>query len=339
MAKAWSISERLVFMELLNRLSEMHLSTQQWLDLLIESQTKKEARRLCDELRLRVSQGQSVGEAFKVFERALGSTVIRVLRTVDEGQSLQAATQALMVWLERQNRWRMLLFKVLTYPLMLLGLLSILLGVLMVFLVPQFEQALPKETLGWSSISLLAFAHGIQSMGLEALLIVVLLGLGLLSKKGRVFWSRWISRVPVVRRLWYAMELYRWSESMRLLNASNVSLKRALKLSANELRHPTLHTLFSALPHQLEQGLSLKDSLQQHKELPPMLLGLLRVQQGQSDLLKVWGYLSKEFERQMEHAVFWVEKVFEPVCLLLVAGLLIWIVVGLFLPMYEMAWV
>lgn len=126
---------------------------------------------------------------------------------------------------------------------------------------------------------------------------------------------------------------------MRLLNASSVPLKRALILSADELKHPVLQSIFSALPHQLEQGVSLNEGLQRHVGLPPILLGLLSVQQGQSDLLRVWGYLSKEFERQMESAVFWVEKVFEPACLLLIAGLLVWIVVGLFLPMYEMAWV
>ncbi|MEQ9640274.1 MAG: type II secretion system F family protein [Alphaproteobacteria bacterium] len=227
-----------------------------------------------------VRGGQALSQAA---ERAgFPALFVALLRAGETGGDLAGATDRIARYLERARAAVEQVQSALIYPVILVVVAALSVAVLMVAVIPEFEQMFRQagQALPWPTAVLVAIADAVDAAGW--LLPIVLLGGWLalrmaLTKPGprRSLHAAWL-RLPVIGRLarWIAAE--RFARALGALLGGGVPLPRAVELGAEAAGNQAVADHLDNAARALRQGETLADAAGGDL-LPRSMVDLLRV--------------------------------------------------------------
>jgi type II secretory pathway component PulF len=296
-------------------------------------------------LRMQLQQGVLLSEAFTRTGLITDSLVLAFIRNAERHGDYPKAFEQIIAHLAWRIQFKERFVKALTYPLFVLllsgGLISFLLSYVVPKLVTLYQttgQALPAAT------SVLLTLSDVSPV-LLGLLMGGALVLGLLygiQKRYASLVPAWSVKVCTLflRIPWFGPRLQeiillQYFEGLQVLLASGACpILQALDQTRENIKPRLFQTLFQGTSSRVAQGLSLTQSLQCTGLLPDAVTQMLFVGETSGrlpqNLQGIMSYLNDHFSNATE--VFL--KRIGPLLLLMVGGLLLFIVVSIFLPLY-----
>ena len=245
-------------------------------------------------------------------------------------------------YLERRSKIQQDILGALIYPAVLMILASVIVGLLLIFVVPnvinQFDtlnQELPLLTRGLISFS--EFLSGPALWLLSVTLIIILISLRFVSlKKIRFVFDQYSLKLPVVKKFLINANLSRFTSSLSILRNSNVPIMQALDISVSTISNRYLQEKMSKALNKVSEGDSLAKSLKNVSEIP--LLVVQMIDSGERSggldemLLKSAEYLDEEFQQSTKMAM----NLLEPMVVVIMGVIVASIVVAILLPLIQM---
>ncbi|TQR57700.1 type II secretion system F family protein [Campylobacter troglodytis] len=332
-----------LFFKELSLLLGTGLSLQQALNELLQNNEEKAMKNFLQALIASLKSGQSLSQAFENSPFAFNESEIALIKMSENTGDLSFVFARLALLREQDLANLKKLKKALSYPLFVFATLIIAFCALMLFVVPQFESiftefniALPLVTVIMLDLS--SFLSKFYPLIL-ALLALVFISTTLLYKGSHAFAytvNAFVLRLPVLGRLIFYHQSASFFLIFSMLIKSGISLSKALNLSKNAFSNLYLQAKCLKIAEFLEQGLALNEAFKKAKLFESLVLGMLGVamKSGRLDLMaeKIALFYEDKEEALREKML----GLLEPLMTLLVAILVLFLALGIFLPMWEL---
>jgi general secretion pathway protein F len=264
-----------------------------------------------------VAAGESSGH--------LGEVLIRLADYTEQRQVLRQKTQVAML-----------------YPSILSVVAIAVVAGLLAFVVPkvvaQFSTA--GQSLPMATQVLIALSDAVRDFWVYALLIITAVVVSLKwALKRPVFryrFDRLLLRVPGLGKVVRGVNTARFSQTLSILTSSGVPLMEALKISGRVLSNTCLRTAVTQAALHVQEGASLNRALTETKHFPPMMLHMIANGENSGQLDSMLERVASNQEREFEMLVAMALGLFEPLLILVMGGVVLFIVIAILLPIFEL---
>lgn len=341
--KARDAIDSLVLAQELENLIGAGLNITESIDILRRKRGDRDASgRVLSEIWADIQAGRPVHEAFDRHERQLGPVFCAAVKSGDQGGDLRSALKKVTSHLEAQRAAMEQIQSALLYPGLVLVFGFAVLAFMMVFIMPKFAAsgayasqahtittaliAVGKHVSQHASIYALAF------VGLSAACVVHIRARGL-----RATLSGMAQRIPVFRDIAWNLEISGIYRTLATLLASGAGYDEALRITAEVSVSPIHAASLERMRKEVRRGTSMVDALRQANLTPPFVEPLIRSGAESGRMADMLHTASSMLERDALRELSRLAKVAEPVILLVVGIVVGTIVVGMYLPIFDLA--
>lgn len=335
--------ERALLLRQMSTLLAAGLPLEEVLSVLVEQADQSRSRRQLGAIRARVMEGQSLSAAMAEHPRLFPPLYAASVAAGERAGQLEVVLDRLAGFAEQREEMRRSFSLALVYPVVLTLIAIAVVSGLIGFVVPRvvgvFEQA--SRELPWLTRSLLALSDGIVAWGWLAVLILVGLVIAaivaLRQPHLRLHFDEWLLRLPVLGRLARSRETATLMRTLAILVGSAVPLVDALKVASEVVGNRRIRADVELASSQLREGVSLTRALGQYDWLPPMARRLLSGGERSGELAPMLEQAARLQERELQAASQLLLAVLQPMLILIVGAVVLYIVLAIMLPIMSMS--
>jgi len=293
------------------------------------------------ELRDDVAAGKTLADAMAERPKAFAPLHAAMVRAGEEAGFLEDVLSNLADFLERQDEMRSKIRGAMIYPVILTVLGSLaMLGVL-VILVPRFKPffegiSLPLPTMVLFAASDLLVGHLWLLAGLAVLAAIALRAV-LRGDWGRRTWARWRIRLPGIGKVIRTISVTRFCRILGTMLANGVPIIQALDISKDATGSVILRDNISAATENVRAGEPLAEPLKHSRLFPPEIIEMIAVAEESNQLERVLVQIADTVERRTNRQVDAAVRLIEPLILVVIAGVIGFVAVGLLYPIFTMS--
>lgn len=302
-----------------------------------ESQTDTD-REIITTLLGSMEETGSLTEAMKTSGKFPRSS-ISYIKTGEETGCLDEILNSLSVHYEQEQEISEQIRSAVTYPLIMLGMMAVVIVVLLVKVLPVFQQVFQQMGMEMNALSLgLLNAGTVLSnySGIFLILIVILIGMILflsLSEKGHHYLKNAAYHLPVFRDIPLASDYGRLAQGLSLGLKSGLSPDTSLELSAEMISHPLVLKRLEETSHLLEEGTPFYQALTDSKLFTGMEGRLISVgfQSGSAD--EALAQLSVKYREKAVDLISEAIAVVEPTIVIILSLLVGLVLLSVMMPL------
>ena len=274
--------------------------------------------------------------------RLFPMTFIETIRAGEESGNVDRAFQTMYKQYDKQMKMRGRVKAALTYPAFVIAVAVCVVIVLMVKVVPTFIEifdsygaSLPAITQLLINISLFFKKYWI-GMLLTIAFVTLLYKLYDATEKGRLNIGKTVLKIPVMGNISELNAASQFAGNMATLLAAGLPLTRCISITAKVIDNYYLSQEIGKLSGRLEEGHSLADCMRETACLPDILIDMTAVGEETGELEQTLSTIAGYYDAELEMAINDALGKLEPTVLLFVAGVAGFVVVAIYIAMFEM---
>ena len=228
------------------------------------------------------------------------------------------------------------------YPVLVTVVAISVVAMLLVYVVPQVTrvfantgQTLPLVTRILIGISDAARASGLIWLLIAAVALVALVA-ALRNPAIRYRWHRIMLRLPVVGRIVRGINAARFADTLGILTASGIPLLPALQSAVPVVNNLPMRGAVEEALKQVREGGSLSRALAKTKLFPPLVVHLIASGETSGRLDAMLARAAEAQSRELQNWVRALTALLEPVLILVMGAIVLFIVIAILLPIFEM---
>jgi general secretion pathway protein F len=187
---------------------------------------------------------------------------------------------------------------------------------------------------------LIAISNGVQDYGFYAAIVlailVFLIARLLAIPRMRLKYHKKLLRMPFVGRLTRSTNTARFARTLSILTASAVPLLESMRIAGNVLENLHLREAVKEAASKVKEGSSLKNALEKTKMFPPMMMHMIASGERSGELQQMLARAADNQDREFESTVSISLKIFEPVLIVSMAGVVLFIVLAILMPILAL---
>jgi general secretion pathway protein F/type IV pilus assembly protein PilC len=333
-----------VFYQQLASLLENGVPLLRSLNLLNEQTKNKKLKEALVDVIGRVEDGEELSECFKRHPGIFSNMAINMSRAGAEGGFLEDALDRVGTFTEQQADLKAKTVGAMIYPLILGSMGSLIVSVLVIFFVPKFaevfetlraEGELPAVT-EW----LLWFSNTLRGYGIIILAVLgvlyVLVRAQLNTERGKTWIDHWKIKLPLVGPILKSLAVARFCRVLGTLMTNGVPILRGLEISRQAAGNRILSQAIEKATDNVTSGEALSAPLAKSGHFPREVTEMISVAEESNTLDSVLVTIADGLEKQTMRRMDIAVKLIEPIMLLIMAIVVLFVVVALLLPIMKM---
>ena len=297
--------------------------------------------RVASQIRDRVKEGRSLSVAMGALPGIFSPIYLNMVRAGEESGTLEIMLNRLADLLEKQSNTRRKVMGSLFYPVMLLGVGVMMVIFLLIVVMPRItsifeglKATLPLPTRILMGSSAWLRSH-LLSTGLSALAVIFLLVRFVRTRRATL--DRWALRLPRIGQLILATQVARFARTLGVLLSSGTPLQKAMEVSEAVVTSGPVRDAVSRARGDLAEGLSLSRSLRETKVFPLLAVHMIAVGERSGKLEDLLMRLAEGYEQEVDQTIATLTSLIEPVMILFIGGIVLFMVMSVLLPIFEMS--
>ena len=290
-----------------------------------------------------LNQGQSLTDAITKFKGELGDVVIAMVKlgesTGNMSESLHKLSDILQEVWENQRKFK----KALRYPIIVMSAMAIAFIILMIYVVPQFREIFEQlgAKLPLPTIILLSIESALSNYGLYILVgfITIIYAIRYLYKSNDDFkykFDKFMLKVYLINKTIFYSTMNRFNLIFTELVRAGIPIADALETATLTVENQDIHDKLATIKIAVQRGVSLTEAFRDTQLYESMLIQMLSAGEkgGAIDAMleKVTDYYKAKFSDLVDNISSYVE----PIMLLFMAGMVILLALGIFMPMWDL---
>jgi general secretion pathway protein F len=314
------------------------------LEILEKQSSNKRLSSVMRDVRMKVADGTNLAQAMAAHPRVFDELAVSMVRAGQEGGFLEDVLKRIATFVEHQEDLKSKVVGALAYPVFLAVAGTLVLNILVIFFVPMFEpifeKLAAKNQLPLLTTYLIAFSHLQQSwLGLAGFV-------GLIA--GFVFFVRWTRgsgrraadaarlKIPLFGKIFLGLALARFTRILGTMLHNGIPLLKSLSIAKDSTGNLVLAEAIARSTDNVMQGQKLADPLRRSPQFPPDIVEMIAVGEEANTLETVLIGVADSLEKRTARNLELMVKLLEPLMLLIMAGVVLIVVLGLLLPIFKM---
>jgi general secretion pathway protein F len=337
-----SPQEIAVFTRQLGTLLTAGIPLAEGLGALAEQSDNKKFERTLAGIRQKVNEGSSLAETLAAHPTLFPDLYVNMVRSGEAAGNLDAVLMRLAEFLDTQLALRSKVSGALTYPIIMMVLGSLVMGVLLVVVVPQITSVFDDmgKTLPWNTRLLIT----VSTVAGGYWWVLIPAGIG-----GTLGFRRW-ARTPRGRgildraklRLWLIGPLVRFVASARFARtlatmlSAGVPVLTALEITKKVLNNTVLEKVVEEARDAIREGESIAATLKKSGQFPSMMVHMIAVGERSGQLETMLENVAAAYEREVDGKVARLTTILSPAIIVTMAVVVVFIVFSILTPILDM---
>jgi general secretion pathway protein F len=231
----------------------------------------------------------------------------------------------------------------LTYPIAMFLIGCIVVFILMTFVMPKITGIFAEmhQTLPFTTLILIKVSSFLKSFWWLVLLLVVVLTaickyLIAKTSASKRIWDKVKLKSPLFGSINRKIAIARFCRTLATLLQSGVPLLSALDIVRNVVNNDLIGDAISKTSREVEEGQGLSGPLAQSGIFPPMVIEMIAVGEQTGTLEKMLNRIANAYETETQSDIMVMTSLLEPVMVIVMALLVMFIVASILLPIFEM---
>ncbi len=298
--------------------------------------------RVLTELRENLNEGTSFAKSLAKHPQVFPPLYVNMVAAGEASGTLEAVLERLADFMEGQARLKGKVSAALAYPILMVIIGGLLVGVLMVAVVPKVTSIFNSlgHALPWYTRLLIFVSDTLSGFWW---LILGVLGLSIYLfrrwKKqpgGRLKWDSIRLKLPIFGKLNLLVAVARFSRTLATLLASGVQLLQAMEIGINVLENARLELVVKDAIGSIREGESIAVPLKRSGVFPPMMTHMIAVGEKSGQLEAMLENVSRAYEADVETRVVALTSLLEPIMIVALGGAVGFIAMSILMPLLQM---
>lgn len=309
---------------------------------LAESVNNPRLSRVLLDVEVSLNSGVNLATALRRHSDVFDSLFVNIVSVGENSGRLDLAFQQLSSYLELEKDTRRRITSAVRYPMFVLIAISIAIVVLNIFVIPVFADMFAKfgADLPWATKILIGTSRFFVEQWHLILIFTVALVFGVRhyvnTSTGELQWDRLRLRLPLVGSILERATLARFGRSFALMLSSGVPLIQALELSSQAVGNSYMGMMIRNMRESIQRGESLLRSASSSNMFTPLVLQMIQVGEETGQVDEMLNEVAAFYEQEVDYDLKNLSSYIEPILIAFIAGLVMILALGIFLPMWDM---
>jgi type II secretion system protein F len=298
-------------------------------------------RRVIETVTAGVQEGRSLSEALADHPSAFPQLYVSMVRAGEAGGGLEQSLARLADLGETEAELRSRVTSAAAYPAFVLVVAMAMTIFLIAYVIPTLSlvfiesgQLLPLPTRFLLAVSAV-FTQWWWALAIAVVFLIVAARSWYASPSGKAAVDRLFMALPGVGTLVRKLETARFARNLGVMISQGVPVLQALDVVGRNLSNDVLRRAVDGIEQGVREGSSIASALTASGQFPTFVSNMVAVgeESGAADtaLLKV----ATTYEREVDRVIRTLTTVLEPVLLVVVGGVVMFIVLAMLLPVFQ----
>jgi len=332
----------IIFNQELRALLKAGLPAMRSLDILIKRQGKSSLGTMLRGVRDSIETGSSLSEAFAQYRDILPTAYVATLVAGERSGDLSEAINRFVHYAKLTNSLRKNFRKALYYPIFLIGLSTVMIGLMLMYVLPEFskfydgfDQELPMLTQ-----VVMGIANGLREQWL--LIIAGITGLVFLilwwrrTPGGKRFLARVQLGMPVIGDIAYKYNIAQLFHSLSVMLTGGMPLLSSLQDLQKSTSNPLFHSALEITGQRVSEGDSLTEAIRGTVLETDLTSEMIEVGESTGSLPDMLHNVAEFYDEEVENRMEAVLSLLEPVLLLVMAIIVSTLLFAMYYPLFNL---
>jgi len=289
-----------------------------------------------------VADGERLADAMEARKDIFPPIHVAMVRAGETGGFLEEVLARLGEFLEHQADMKSKVVGNLIYPAVLLTFAAGLIIWALAFFVPKFETMFRRlEQLPLPTKLLMAASDLLTQHWLACAVVAGAAAAGgvwvFRNESVRRRAAEWQLRLPAVGPFVSSLAVARFTRILGTMLGNGIPMLTAMKISRNAAGHPVLAEAIDDAAEAVRSGESLAHPLSRSGMISDDVIEMVSVGEAANNLPEVLTTVADTIEKRIDRMLATLMRLMEPLLLLLLAGVVVFIFISLFMPMMQMS--
>jgi general secretion pathway protein F len=293
-------------------------------------------------VRSRIREGASLASAMGEHPTIFPSIYIGMIEAGEASGSLDVVLDRIGDHAESQARLKSQAMNAMTYPALMVVIGGGIVLFLLAYVVPKMTRVFveAKQTLPLPTRILMGTSEFFASYGLllfpAGILVAFALRRALANDSTRERLEGWFYRIPGIGSAARDIAVARFAQTLATMVAGGLPLIESLRVSRVSCGSLLLARTLAAAEVSVSEGGSLASCLADSPLIDPVVVDMISIGERSGDLDGMLTHASKAIEEQVRMRVDRMASLIQPLMTVLMAGVVLFIVLAVMLPVFEM---
>jgi type IV pilus assembly protein PilC len=318
----------------------------QCLEILAQQQENKYFQQILLQVRQDVEEGSTLAAAMARHTRVFDQLYTNMVEAGETGGILDLILQRLSTFIEKLVKLKRDVISAMIYPAAVVLLAVAAVAVIMVVVIPQFEQIflgllgpgeqLPLPTRIVTGIS--GFLAGWGGLIILASIIGTVIGIRFYYRttSGQKNIDRLILKIPILGDIMLKIAVARFSRTLSTLLSSGVPILQSLDITARTAGNVIIEEAIISVRTGVERGENFVDPLKATEVFPHMVSQMVGIGEQTGALDAMLGKIADFYEQEVDSAIANLLTLMEPLLIGFLGVTIGSIVIAMYLPLFTL---
>ncbi len=290
-----------------------------------------------------IQAGFTISGALEKHPTIFSSFYVNMVKAGEESGKLSQSFSYLADYLERQYELTTKARNALIYPIFIVFVFIAVMVLMLVMVIPKLSalivesgQAVPIYTR-----IVIGFSDFFVKYGIFIVIALVILGFWLAgmarTKNGKYTIDSMKLTMPIFGPLFKKLYLSRIADNMETMISAGIRINRAIEITGDVVENAVYQDIMKKAGEMVNAGSSLSEGLERHKEIPEILVQMVKVGEETGALENILKTIARFYKREVDGAVDTLVGLIEPI-MIVALGLGVGILLAaILIPIYNIA--
>lgn len=313
-------------------------------EIIAGGQTNPRMKDMLDDIKSNIESGSTLSEAIGKHPVQFDELFVNLVRAGEGAGVLDTVLDTIATYKENTEALKGKIKKALFYPAVVIAVAILVSAILLIFVVPQFENVfknfgaeLPAFTQVIVAASRFMTANWYIVFGLLA---GVIIGFVQAKKRSRTFarfLDRMILKIPVIGQIMHNASIARFARTLGTTFRAGVPLVEALETVAGATGNMLYTEAVNRIRQDVAVGYQLNVSMRQVNLFPHMVVQMTAIGEEAGALDTMLFKIAEFYEQEVDNAVDALSSLIEPFIMVFIGVVVGGMVVGMYLPIFKLA--
>ena len=314
------------------------------LEIIAGGQKNPKAKQLFNALRSDIESGSSVYEALGKHPVYFDELYRNLVKAGESAGVLETVLDTIASYKENIESLKGKIKKALFYPATVIAVAILVSAILLVFVVPQFQQVFKSFGADLPAFTLMIIGASDFMIAYWWLVLIVVVGTifaFIFFKKRSLpfahFLDRMMLKIPVVGQILHNASIARFARTLAVTFKAGVPLVEALDIVSGATGNTVYEQAVKRIRDDVSVGYQMNMAMKQVNLFPHMVVQMVAIGEEAGALDAMLFKVAEFYEEEVNNAVDALSSLLEPMIMIIIGIVVGSMVVGMYLPIFKLA--
>ncbi|MRH00107.1 MULTISPECIES: type II secretion system F family protein [Xanthomonas] len=314
------------------------------LEIIASGHKNPRMKKMVDQIRTDIEGGSSLYEAVSKHPVQFDELYRNLVKAGEGAGVLETVLETVATYKENIEALKGKIKKALFYPAMVMAVALIVTSILLVWVVPQFEDVFKgfgAELPAFTQMIVAASRFMVSYWWMLLLLLIGTVGGFIFAYKRSPAMQhgmdRLVLKVPIIGQIMHNSSVARFSRTLAVTFRAGVPLVEALDIVAGATGNSVYETAVLRMRDDVAVGYPVNVAMKQTNLFPHMVIQMTAIGEEAGALDAMLFKVAEYFEQEVNNAVDALSSLIEPLIMVFIGTIVGGMVIGMYLPIFKLA--